>query len=543
MEEYTIKKYLKNNKLNIENMINDYKDYIYTIVKNNSKGFFTNEDIEEVVSDVFLTTWHNKDRIDEDKPLKNYIAGITKNLILKKYREKKYTNVEVSLEDEIFSNELNNIEYVYENNLVEETINEELNNLTELEYNIFTKFYYFSKSIKEIAKEMNISESLVKVKLHRVRKKLKIRLETKGIILKDVIIVFIAAMIIISGYVIGREIVKHFFIDSSDGVEKAVENGYIEDYEIEKSNKSNGVSIEVESVLMDDYNLAINFCLKFDDKSYIDKINYCEFDNLLIMDENNNLIVTKFEGNNNDSNLLNFFAQRGHHYTGLSDRSDSIHIKSKSDNEIIMTYATHSSEFPKSHKLNIMLDRISLYSSNNDLEEKIDTIKGEWNIEVELPEEFYNRETVVYTLESTNDENLELLEANLSETGIRIKFKTKWGQQYYNKDDSDEEIIEKLEKIRDEYLTFEYIVDNKITPFYDYYIINSSGKKFYPAGSSDGDGGISIGSDGEVQYMQIFNMTPIDATDKITIIMEKDSNYFDTTKDKYLEIEKKKKSK
>ncbi len=543
MEEYTIKKYLKNNKLNIENMINDYKDYIYTIVKNNSKGFFTNEDIEEVVSDVFLTTWHNKDRIDEDKPLKNYIAGITKNLILKKYREKKYTNVEVSLEDEIFSNELNNIEYVYENNLVDETINEELNNLTELEYNIFTKFYYFSKSIKEIAKEMNISESLVKVKLHRVRKKLKIRLETKGIILKDIIIVFIAAMIIISGYVIGREIVKHFFIDSSDGVEKAVENGYIEDYEIEKSNKSNGVSIEVESVLMDDYNLAINFCLKFDDKSYIDKINYCEFDNLLIMDENNNLIVTKFEGNNNDSNLLNFFANSGNNYPGISDGSESIHIKSKSDNEIIMTYATHSSEFPKSHKLNIMLDRISLYSSNNDLEEKIDTIKGEWNIEVELPEEFYNRETVVYTLESTNDENLELLEANLSETGIRIKFKTKWGQQYYNKDDSDEEIIEKLEKIRDEYLTFEYIVDNKITPFYDYYIINSSGKKFYPAGSSDGDGGISIGSDGEVQYMQIFNMTPIDATDKITIIMEKDSNYFDTTKDKYLEIVLTRKSK
>ena len=191
MEEYTIQKYIKNNKLDIENMINDYKDYIYIIVKNNSKGYLNNEDVEEVVSDVFLTIWHNKNRIDDDKPLKKYIAGITKKLILKKYREKKHTNLEMSLDDEIVSSELNNIEYVYENNLVEETINEELNNLTELEYNIFTKFYYFSKSIKEISKEMNISESLVKVKLHRIRKKLKKNLEKKGIVFKNIIIIFI----------------------------------------------------------------------------------------------------------------------------------------------------------------------------------------------------------------------------------------------------------------------------------------------------------------------------------------------------------------
>ena len=170
------------------------------------------------------------------------------------------------------------------------------------------------------------------------------------------------------------------------------------------------------------------------------------------------------------------------------------------------------------------------------LEKNIDTINGDWSIEVELPEEFYNRRTEVYTLESSNDENLELLGANLSQTGIRIEFKTKWGQQYYNEDDSDEIIYEKLEKIGNEYLTFEYIVENGITPLYNYYIVNSFGEKFYPANSSDGDGGMSVGSNAELNYFQIFNMTPSDATDKITIIMEKDSHYFDTTENKYLEI-------
>ena len=535
MEENTIEKYIKNNILDIEQLIKDYKKYIYTIAKNNSKGFLSNEDIEEIVSDTFLTIWHNKNKIEKNKMLKNYISAVTKNLVLKKFREKQSSNLNISLNDENLSSKYNDIEYVYENSLIEKTINEELKNFTKLEYQIFTKYYYFSKSIKEIASEMNISESLVKVKLHRVRKKLKERLKSKGIIPKNLVIVFAILLIAISSFVIAKEIFKHFFLDSSNGVEEALNDGYVENYELQNNSYSNGISVDVESVLMDDYNLAIVFCLKFDNIEYVKNAYYCNFDNLLIMDENNNLIVTKFEGKIKDSKLLNFF-DINNNYPGISNGNESVHIKSKDDDEIVLTYITNSSEFPKSHKLKIITDEISLHYSEDNFGEKIDTINGDWNIEVDLPEEFYNRKTEVYTLESSNDENLELLGANLSQTGIRIEFKTKWGQQYYNEDYSDEIIYEKLEKIRNEYLTFEYIVDNGITPLYDYHIVNSFGEKFYPANSSDGDGGMSVGSNAELNYFQIFNMTPSDATDKIIIIMEKDSHYFDTTENKYLEI-------
>ena len=535
MEENTIEKYIKNNILDIEQLIKDYKKYIYTIAKNNSKGFLKNEDIEEIVSDTFLTIWHNKNKIEKNKMLKNYISAVTKNLVLKKFREKQSSNLNISLNDENLSSEYNDIEYVYENSLIEKTINEELKNFTKSEYQIFTKYYYFSKSIKEIASEMNISESLVKVKLHRVRKKLKERLKSKGIIPKNLVIVFAILLIAISSFVIAKEIFKHFFLDSSNGVEEALNDGYVENYELQNNSYSNGISVDVESVLMDDYNLAIVFCLKFDNIEYVKNADYCNFDNLLIMDENNNLIVTKFEGKIKDSKLLNFF-DINNNYPGISNGNESVHIKSKDDDEIVLTYVTNSSEFPKSHKLKIITDEISLHYSEDNLGEKIDTINGDWNIEVDLPEEFYNRRTEVYTLESSNDKNLELLGANLSQTGIRIEFKTKWGQQYYNEDDSDEIIYEKLEKIRNEYLTFEYIVENGITPLYNYYIVNSFGEKFYPANSSDGDGGMSVGSNAELNYFQIFNMTPSDATDKIIIIMEKDSHYFDTTENKYLEI-------
>ena len=535
MDKNTIENYINNNILDIEQLIEDYKLYIYSIAKNNSKGFLNEQDIEEIVSDTFLTIWHNKNKIEKNKMLKNYISAVTKNLVLKKFREKQSSNLNISLNDENLSSKYNDIEYVYENSLIEKTINEELKNFTKLEYQIFTKYYYFSKSIKEIASEMNISESLVKVKLHRVRKKLKERLKSKGIIPKNLVIVFAILLIAISSFVIAKEIFKHFFLDSSNGVEEALNDGYVENYELQNNSYSNGISVDVESVLMDDYNLAIVFCLKFDNIEYVKNAYYCNFDNLLIMDENNNLIVTKFEGKIKDSKLLNFF-DINNNYPGISNGNESVHIKSKDDDEIVLTYVTNSSEFPKSHKLKIITDEISLHYSEDNLGEKIDTINGDWNIEVDLPEEFYNRKTEVYTLESSNDENLELLGANLSQTGIRIEFKTKWGQQYYNEDDSDEIIYEKLEKIRNEYLTFEYIVDNGITPLYDYHIVNSFGEKFYPANSSDGDGGMSVGSNAELNYFQIFNMTPSDATDKIIIIMEKDSHYFDTTENKYLEI-------
>ena len=106
---------------------------------------------------------------------------------------------------------------------------------------------------------MNISESLVKVKLHRVRKKLKERLKAKGIIPKNLVIVIAILLIAISSFVIAKEIFKHFFLDSSDGVEEALNDGYVENYELQNNSYSNGISIEVESVLMDDYNLGYCF--------------------------------------------------------------------------------------------------------------------------------------------------------------------------------------------------------------------------------------------------------------------------------------------
>ncbi len=48
------------------------------------------------------------------------------------------------------------------------------------ERDIFIMFYYKSKKIKEIAKKMDISQSKVKIVLHRLRKLIKKRLKERG---------------------------------------------------------------------------------------------------------------------------------------------------------------------------------------------------------------------------------------------------------------------------------------------------------------------------------------------------------------------------
>ena len=57
---------------------------------------------------------------------------------------------------------------------------EELKNMKEEDRKIFKSYYYSSKKIKDISKELNISEIKVKSRLSRIRKKLKKELEKRG---------------------------------------------------------------------------------------------------------------------------------------------------------------------------------------------------------------------------------------------------------------------------------------------------------------------------------------------------------------------------
>ena len=164
-----ISDYIKDNDLDLEKIIDDYSAYINTIVTNMSGNSLNNEDKEEIASEVFFALWKNKDKLDVDKLLSPYLAGITKNVV-RNYLRKLKVNFDISdHENSLFSYDVNFID----NNEEISKIEKKLETMKEIDKKIFLEFYYSSKSIKDIAREQKISEFSVKQRLYRIRKKLK----------------------------------------------------------------------------------------------------------------------------------------------------------------------------------------------------------------------------------------------------------------------------------------------------------------------------------------------------------------------------------
>lgn len=178
-EKDKIFNYITISEFKIEELIEVYNPYINTIIRNSYINL-SKEDEEEIVLDVFLSLWKNKEKLDINKSMSAYIAGITNNLIRKKLRNQK---VDFNIEDydEKIADELN-----LESSLIESEENKkiisELENLKEDERDIFILYYYELKKIKEISIMYNMSESKVKSKLFRIRKKLRKILNKEGII-------------------------------------------------------------------------------------------------------------------------------------------------------------------------------------------------------------------------------------------------------------------------------------------------------------------------------------------------------------------------
>ena len=88
MKEKILNDYLlKQQKIDIEKVMDDFYSYVYIIARNSVSTCITEEDIEEIVSDVFVGIWKNSSQLLPTTPVKPYLAGITRNVVRNKYRK------------------------------------------------------------------------------------------------------------------------------------------------------------------------------------------------------------------------------------------------------------------------------------------------------------------------------------------------------------------------------------------------------------------------------------------------------------------------
>ena len=166
--EKQIDDYINDNKLDLEKIVKEFTPYVKTIINNVVNDNLSYEDKEEIIIDTFFILWKNQDKVITS--VKSYIAGITKNLIKEKLN-KKVTTYDISEFENII--EFLNVDLFLSERSEIDKIEKSLTNLKELDFKIVTMFYYSSKSVKDIAKELKISEMNVKTRLFRIRKRIK----------------------------------------------------------------------------------------------------------------------------------------------------------------------------------------------------------------------------------------------------------------------------------------------------------------------------------------------------------------------------------
>ena len=160
-----------------EILINKYTAYVSTIVFNIANNLLTKSDIEEIVTDVFVTLWRNSGTLRGDN-LKGYIACIAK--CRTKDRLRKLKSVDIISIDEFEQPDVIMLEENCEKQELCKSLREEVNKLNDPDREILIRYYYFYQKVSEIAEIMGIKAETVKTKLSRTRKKLKQVLEERG---------------------------------------------------------------------------------------------------------------------------------------------------------------------------------------------------------------------------------------------------------------------------------------------------------------------------------------------------------------------------
>lgn len=148
MKKEVLKDYLVKGKIDIDKLLDDFYGYVYIIVKNGVSIYIIDEDIEEIIYDVFIAIWKNSNVLSNTTDIKAYLTGTAKNIIKNKYRKPEINFSISDYEEKIIDN--SNLEKIAEENEKNIIIKECLKNLKEEEYKIFIMFYEVNKKKKII---------------------------------------------------------------------------------------------------------------------------------------------------------------------------------------------------------------------------------------------------------------------------------------------------------------------------------------------------------------------------------------------------------
>ena len=157
-----------------------YGKYCYSVAYN---ILHSKEDSDECVNDTWNGAWN---AIPPEKPatLRGFLARITRNIAIDRYRydkaKKRALEVDSAI-DEYWECIPGDEATVEEEVILKEAINGFLAGLDTRSRIIFMRRYWYSMSVKDIAKSMHLSQGHISTVLHRTRIRFKDHLTKEGV--------------------------------------------------------------------------------------------------------------------------------------------------------------------------------------------------------------------------------------------------------------------------------------------------------------------------------------------------------------------------
>ena len=168
-EQYLIRQIKSGSQKALETVIDRYGSYVKAIAANIIKPSMTDADVEEVVSDVFLSLWSHPGDPDRGS-LKGYLAAITRNKARDRLRR---FHIEIPLENDFLEVPVEDSCRQIELAQLKQAVKQMVERLEEPDRTILLRYYYFYQKTDAIARDMGMNPATVRTKLARSRQKLK----------------------------------------------------------------------------------------------------------------------------------------------------------------------------------------------------------------------------------------------------------------------------------------------------------------------------------------------------------------------------------
>ena len=180
-DEQIIALYWNRNETAIEETARKYGNYLFSIAYN---IVHDKSDCEECLNDTYLATWN---AIPSSRPniLKAFLTTLIRRIAINRYHSNlRHSEMTVALSElEDFLSDDKSVDSQFDARELGRVISDFVRRLPQRRRFIFMSRYYAAEPIDTIAKELNLSRSMVNKELAAIRKALKEKLESEGYIL------------------------------------------------------------------------------------------------------------------------------------------------------------------------------------------------------------------------------------------------------------------------------------------------------------------------------------------------------------------------